>query len=759
MTRVDSSRGRSSLGAWQMRRPTTRGGARSVPEQPSRPAVREVSLDSTGRLAVRGDFVAAPEALVLRHRQSREERRWPLTALPDGFLEVVGGFDLSGSPEAPGAWDAYVDEGASALRRLAAAEDAELPGVVNVLGTDRPLRVRCYRSTKGNLSFLVIDLALRAPIRRVDFGSDTLTLRAGVPEAAIRPEGSAQLICVHRPSGAELAMPAEVAGGELSAVVELRALEPAGGGTEVWDLYVVAGAGEPRLRVTAAIDDVPDKRAVIAYPERLIPRAGTVWRAGPYLTRDEDLAIRLRPATVAGQSRDEAPEPPGEPKIHSWAAPIAWVRRLVFRALAPGIRRSDAAGPGADRDGRVVILIMHAYGMGGTIRTVLNLAGHLAAERDVEVVSLVRRRDAAFLPVPPGVRVSSLADRRPAAPPSRRLIRMLEQIPSILVHDEDYAFSSSSLWTDLQLIRLLRSLRSGVLITTRPAFNVIAARLAAPGVVTIGQEHMNFHAHRPALAAELRRSYGRLDALAVLTHDDRRDYAQLLENSPTRVVRIPNALPELEGRRSSLQAPIVLAAGRLTRQKGFDLLVEAFTEVARRRPEWVLRIYGDGGGRRKLRRMILERELHDNVLLMGATQRLGEELSKASIFALSSRYEGFGMVLLEAMSKGVPVVSFDCPRGPGEIVHHGEDGLLVPEEDVDGFARALLELIDDEGRRRRMGEAAIGTAAAYDLEVIGARWSDLIDELAGRADGGGSRVPSRYGASVDAATQPLGRRG
>jgi glycosyltransferase involved in cell wall biosynthesis len=404
-------------------------------------------------------------------------------------------------------------------------------------------------------------------------------------------------------------------------------------------------------------------------------------------------------------------------------APAVALHRLAIGALSGVFSRRRRGGGGSDK---VTVLLQHAYGMGGTIRTTLNLVEYLAQHHDVEVVSLFRTRQRPFMRFPEGVTVKELDDRR--AGPRGLLRRVLSALPSVLVHPEDYAYASASLWTDVQLVRWLRGLR-GVLITTRPAFNLIAARLAPAGVVTIGQEHMNFHAHRPRLAADVARNYGRLDALTVLTLDDLEDYRGALDGAPTRIERIPNALAELDGGISPLEGSVVAAAGRLNGQKGFDLLIPAFAPVARAHPDWKLRIYGSGSMQAELERLIAEHDLGDSVFLMGRSKQLGQELAKASLFALSSRFEGFGMVIVEAMSKGLPVVSFDCPRGPGEIIDHGVDGLLVPNGDVAALSDALLELVGDAGRRRSFGAAALEKSRSYDAGAIGARWDALLGRL------------------------------
>jgi glycosyltransferase involved in cell wall biosynthesis len=405
---------------------------------------------------------------------------------------------------------------------------------------------------------------------------------------------------------------------------------------------------------------------------------------------------------------------------------LRWALRKYVRAP---LRPSDYEG--ADR--RVFIMLVSAWGMGGTIRSVHNLAGHLAPDYEVEILSVFRRREKPFFEFPPGVEVTALDDQRPGATPRPlRLPRaILRMFPSALMHPEDRAAKESNLWVDLMLVRKLRR-RSGLLIGTRPGLNFIAADLSPPGLITIGEEQMHLQAHSRPLRTAMRRLYPRLDALVALTDEDVRAYQKLLSRRSgaerLRVARIPNTVREIGSSKADLGARTVLAAGRLTPQKGFDLLTKAYARVASGHPDWRLRICGAGVRGENLRRLVEEHGLAEAIELPGPCD-LEEEMARASIFVLSSRYEGFPLVLLEAMSKGMAVVSFDCPTGPAEVIDDHENGILVPVGDVEGLASGISELMDDEDLRRRCAAAAVETAGSYTMEAVGPQWEALFAEL------------------------------
>jgi glycosyltransferase involved in cell wall biosynthesis len=390
---------------------------------------------------------------------------------------------------------------------------------------------------------------------------------------------------------------------------------------------------------------------------------------------------------------------------------------------------------------------MNAFGVGGTIRTTLTTAGELAKRHEVEIVSVYRTRTTPALPVPAGVRLRSLTDLRPETLDrlaagrglGARCRHWAADRPSRIMSPYDIRYRTFNLLTDANLLRYLLSVRDGVLIGTRPAINLAIARLAAPSVVRVGQDHLNVKSYAPELRDEIARAYPRLDLVSSLTERDARAYRRLLRGR-TRVECMPNGVASLGQPRAALDAKVVVAAGRLTRQKGFDRLLRVWATVADQHPDWELRIFGDGHASRRLGRQIARLGIGDSARLMGYTPSLQDELASASIYVMSSRREGFPMVLLEAMSVGLPVVSFDCPTGPRDIVREGVDGHVVPNGNRHALAAALGGLMADPDRRKAFGAAAVEGAARYDIVRIAERWESLLADLAAKKEPHGSAV-------------------
>jgi glycosyltransferase involved in cell wall biosynthesis len=224
----------------------------------------------------------------------------------------------------------------------------------------------------------------------------------------------------------------------------------------------------------------------------------------------------------------------------------------------------------------------------------------------------------------------------------------------------------------------------------------------------------------------------RVDATVVLTQQDEHDLEAYLGEHRVRIVTIPNALSWPARPVQPPDRKVVLGAGRLMDQKDFATLVTAFGGVAQQHRDWQLHIWGEGPLERPLRRQVRELGLQRQVKLKGYSTQFRKTLRTGSILAMTSKYEGLPMVLLEAMSRGLAPVSFGELIPAREVIIDDVNGVLVEPRMPEAMGEALSALMSDPARRRRLGEQAVQTAQNYDMSRIGPRWDELFDDLVRR---------------------------
>ena len=214
------------------------------------------------------------------------------------------------------------------------------------------------------------------------------------------------------------------------------------------------------------------------------------------------------------------------------------------------------------------------------------------------------------------------------------------------------------------------------------------------------------------------------DRLVVLTEEDK----TYCSHCPTTSV-IPNPIttPSLEV--SPLSDKVILAVGRLDNQKNFPELIDIWALIAKEYPDWKLRIVGEGYTDVRILKKVKEHGLEEQFELCPFTKEIQKHYLSASIYAMTSAFEGLPLVLVEAESMGLPLVSYACPCGPRDIIRDGQDGFLVEPGDKETFAARLRQLIEDEELRRRMGQAAKINSQRFSLEHVMKQWVDLFAEL------------------------------
>jgi glycosyltransferase involved in cell wall biosynthesis len=292
----------------------------------------------------------------------------------------------------------------------------------------------------------------------------------------------------------------------------------------------------------------------------------------------------------------------------------------------------------------------------------------------------------------------------------------------------------------LALRQVLRQTKPQVALAMMDKANIVLSLAAwgLPNMVALGSEHI----HPPQLplsrfwAALRRYCYGHLAAVTALTTESK-DWL-LYHTKVKKVVVIPNAAPWPLPTQAPLLMPqdvmpsgrkLLLAVGRLSEQKGFDLMIDAFGQIAAQHADWHLAILGEGPLRTALLAQIRQAGLEDRISLAGRAGNVGDWYQTADLYVMSSRFEGFGNTLAEALAYGVPAVSFDCDTGPRDIIRHEIDGLLVPNGDVVALAESLNQLMRDESLRLEFGVKAIEARERFSMEKIASMWEALFTDL------------------------------
>lgn len=243
-------------------------------------------------------------------------------------------------------------------------------------------------------------------------------------------------------------------------------------------------------------------------------------------------------------------------------------------------------------------------------------------------------------------------------------------------------------------------------------------------------EHFNFNVNLGVKYRDIGRKWAAkyCDYVVTLTKRDKELWEQGIKNIKAKVMPIANPSPfEIQENIPSLDYKTILCVGRLTHQKGFDLLITAWWEIAKQVPGWKVIIVGSGEDELLLKQITKDLEIEDSIVFAGQQKNMDQFYRQASFFCMSSRFEGLPMALLEAQSYGLPIVAFDCDTGPAEIIDHNINGLLVDSGNINGLINSLLELINLSNiEYEKMSLNAVENSVRYSVSPIVKQWLSII---------------------------------
>ena len=372
---------------------------------------------------------------------------------------------------------------------------------------------------------------------------------------------------------------------------------------------------------------------------------------------------------------------------------------------------------------KILYQINSTYNPGGMERVLLNKVRYLVEEKgwDVTVVTTDQHGRPPFYPFPDGVKMVDLGVNYSDDNGKPFLKKFFGFLKRRRIHKERFK-------------ALLEQVRPDVVDCFYPGecSFVPALKDGSKKIMELHQSKLFHHQYnrsglmgladkyRAAMDEKLVRKF---DRFVVLTEEDKEMWGEM-----PNIRVIPNAANFIADSYSDCSVKRVIAVGRLDYQKSFDRLIMAWEKVHEVMPDWRLDIFGQGEWQDMLQQMIGDRGLWDVVKLNAPTKNIGNEYAESSMIVMSSHYEGFPMVLVEAMACGLPAVCFDFKCGPRDIINEEENGLIVPDGDLEGLAEAMIKLMKDDELRKIMGENAKAVVEKYSEEKVMSKWMKLYEE-------------------------------
>jgi len=360
------------------------------------------------------------------------------------------------------------------------------------------------------------------------------------------------------------------------------------------------------------------------------------------------------------------------------------------------------------RQQHIVYFCYNLYGVGGTVQTVINQANYLVSiGYMVTIISLRRTGEYPKLHLDPSVRLEYLNDARSKGKYRKKYETILSKFSSVLFKKTEDLYSGLSLLTDIKLLLVLKTLRNCTLIGTFPSLCVNIIKHSHKSNVVMVQEHKEFSSHSEEIQGSILKTYKKAHKVISLTKFQKEEY---INQGISNVTNIPNGiedkLPLLEGCGHHSSAKRIVSFGRLVEIKQFHLLIESFSIIAKKYPDWRLDIYGDGDKKEDLLQMIINLDLSEQVEIHEPTSLVYEEIYASSFCALTAFKEPFGMVYIESFSMGKPVISYDIGYGPKEFLKDGYNSLVSPCFDTINFAKKMEVLINDERLLKKLSKGA-----------------------------------------------------